>query len=204
MKGMGIPVGVIWMAVGVFILVLNDTESGCILPSMSENRDTENPEEAESTRLERLYRKATGPVLRTHLLMVWRMSLGGSIREVARMVGYSEKWVREIARRYESEGVEGLGDRRHANPGATQRALLDEEGQAELRAALEGSPPGGGMWTGPKVALWIARRMGAEKKVHAQRGWEYLRKAGMSPQIPRPSNARADAEEQEAFKKASR
>jgi transposase len=48
------------------------------------------------------------------------MSLGEPIREVARMVGYSEKWTREIARRYESEGVEGLGDRRHHNPGAKE------------------------------------------------------------------------------------
>src|SRR3954468_18772959 len=80
--------------------------------SMSEKRSLE---ESESTRLEGLYRKASDPVLRTHLLMVWRMSLGDPIREVARMVGYSEKWTREIAKRYESEGVEGLGDRRHHN-----------------------------------------------------------------------------------------
>jgi len=172
---------------------------------MSEKRDTRNSEEAESMRLERLYRKATDAVLRTHLLMAWRISLGDPIREVARMVGYSEKWTREIARRYESEGVEGLGDRRHANPGARERALLDEEGQAELRTALlEGSPPGGGMWSGPKVARWIEEKTGTEKKVHAQRGWEYLRKAGHTPQIPRPSNARsADASEREAFKKGS-
>ena len=155
--------------------------------------------------MERLYRKAIDPVLRTHLLMVWRMSLGDPLGEVARMVGYSEKWTREIARRYESEGVEGLGDRRHGNPGARERALLDEEGQAELRAALEGPPPGGGMWSGPKVARWIEARTGSEKKVHVQRGWEYLRKAGMSPQVPRPSNAKgADASEREAFKKVSR
>jgi hypothetical protein len=32
--------------------------------------------------------------------------------EVARMVGYSEKWTREIARRYESEEAEGLGGNR--------------------------------------------------------------------------------------------
>jgi transposase len=183
-----------------------NTESDCILPSMSEKRDTENSEEAEPTRLERLYRKATDPVLRTHLLMVWRMSLGGSIREVARVVGYSEKWVREIVRRYESEGVEGLGDRRHGNPGAKERALLDEEGQAELRKALlEGAPPpGGGMWNGPKVARWIEEKTGVER-VHAQRGWEYLRKAGHTPQVPRASNERgADASEREAFKKVSR
>ena len=161
--------------------------------------------ESESSQLESLYRKASDPVLRTHLLMVWRMSLGDSIREVAGMVGYSQKWVREIARRYESEGVKGLGDRRHANPGARQRALLDEEGQAELREALlEGSPPGGGMWSGPKVARWIEERTGLER-VHAQRGFEYLRKVGMSPQIPRPSNSQgADSEEREAFKKVSR
>ncbi|MGI8910302.1 MAG: winged helix-turn-helix domain-containing protein [Rubrobacteraceae bacterium] len=162
-------------------------------------------EESEATRLEGLYRKASDPVLRTHLLMVWRMAQGDSIREVARMVGYSEKWTREIARRYASEGVEGLGDRRHANPGVKERALLDEEGQAELREALlEGSPPGGGMWSGPKVARWIEEKSGMER-VHAQRGFEYLRKVGMSPQVPRPSNATgADLEEREAFKKVSR
>jgi hypothetical protein len=35
--------------------------------------------------------------------------------EVARLVGYSEKWTREIARRYESEGAEGLGGNRSQN-----------------------------------------------------------------------------------------
>ncbi len=165
-------------------------------------------EESESSQLEGLYRKASDPVLRTHLLMVWRMSLGDSIRDVARMVGYSEKWTREIAKRYDSEGgvvvvVEGLGDRRHGNPGAKERALLDEEGQAELREVLlKGSPPGGGMWSGPKVARWIEQKRGLER-VHAQRGWEYLRKVGHSPQVPRPSNAQgADSDEREAFKKS--
>ena len=155
--------------------------------------------------MEGLYRKASDPVLRTHLLMVWRMSLGDSVGEVAQMVGYSEKWTREIARRYEFEGVQGLGDRRHGNPGAKERALLDEEGQARLREALlEEAPPGGGMWSGPKVARWIEEKTGVEKKVYAQRGWEYMRRAGMSPQVPRPSNAKgADAQEREAFKKDS-
>jgi transposase len=166
--------------------------------------EIQGSEESESSRLEGLYRKASDPVLRTHLLMVWRMSLGDSVGEVARMVGYSQKWTKEIARRYESKGVEGLGDRRHANPGARERALLDEEGQARLcQALLEEAPPGGGMWSGPKVARWIEEKTGVHK-VHAQRGWEYLRKVRHSPQVPRPSNnARADAQEREAFKKVS-
>ena len=119
-----------------------------MLPSMSEKRD---PTGSEPTRLEALYRNATDPVLRTHLLMVWRMSLGDPLGEVARMVGYSKKWTREIARRYESEGIEGLGDRRHANPGARQRALLDEEGRAQLREALLGGLlRAGGCGAGPR------------------------------------------------------
>ena len=169
---------------------------------MSEKRSSEK---SESKRLENLYRKAGDPVLRTHLLMVWRISVGDSVGEVAEMVGYSKKWTKEIKRRYESEGVEGLGDRRHSNPGAKERALLDEAGEDELLVALQGPPPawvGGGMWSGPKVALWIAKRNGLEK-VHAQRGFEYLRKVGMSPQVPRPSNARAEPSEREAFKKVS-
>ncbi len=40
-----------------------DTESGCMIPSMSEER---NSEESEPARLEGLYRKASDPVLRTH------------------------------------------------------------------------------------------------------------------------------------------
>jgi transposase len=168
---------------------------------MSKERDSQ--EETESKRLEGLYRKAADPVLRTHLFMVWRMSQDDSIGEVAKMVGYSKKWTTEIARRYASGGVEALGDRRHANPGAKERALLDEAGEAELLEALQGPPPaslGGGMWSGPKVASWIARRNGLEE-VHVQRGFEYLRKVRYSPQVPRTSNVRADASEQEAFKK---
>ena len=124
------------------------TESVCILPNMNEKT---NSERSESSLLEALYRKATDPVLRTHLLMVWCIWLGESVDEVARMVGYSQKWTKKIARRYESEGVERLGDRRHANPGAKERALLDEEGQARLREALlKEAPPSGGCGAGPR------------------------------------------------------
>jgi len=159
---------------------------------------------ASTQELEHRYRKAKDPVKRSHLQIVWLLSEGRTTGEVCEVTGYSPGWVRQIARRYNERGVEGLGDRRHSNPGAKERALLDEAGEAELVAALlEGSPPGGGMWSGPKVAEWIRQRNGLNK-VHVQRGFEYLRKVGMSPQVPRPSNAKgADAKEQEAFKKSS-
>jgi transposase len=162
---------------------------------------------ASTQELEHRYRKAKDPVERSHFQIVWLLSEGRTTKEVCEVTGYSPGWVRKIARRYNERGVEGLGDRRHSNPGAKERALLDEEGQAQLREALEGAPPasvGGGMWSGPKVARWIAHRNGLEK-VHVQRGFEYLRKAGMSPQVPRPSNAKGvSPSEREAFKKALR
>jgi transposase len=158
--------------------------------------------------LERRYKRARDPVERSHLQIVWLLSAGRRTEEVCEVTGYSPGWVRQVARRYNERGLEGLGDRRHRNPGARQRALLDEEGQAELKEALLSGPPpacvGGGMWSGAKVARWIAKRNGLEK-VHAQRGFEYLRKVGMSPQVPRPSNAKgASSSEKEAFKKTSR
>lgn len=127
--------------------------------------------------------------------------MGDSLGEIAETTGYSRKWTTEIARRYEAEGVEALGDRRHGNPGARERALLDEAAEAELVEALQSPPPaslGGGMWSGPKVASWIAQRNGLEK-VHVQRGFEYLRKVRYSPQVPRPQNASADASEQDGI-----
>jgi transposase len=163
---------------------------------------------ANAKELEQRYKKARDPVERSHLQIVWLLSEGRRTEEVAEVTGYSRGWVRKIARRYNERGLEGLGDRRHQNPGARQRALLDEEGQAELKEALLRGPApacvGGGMWSGAKVARWIAQRNGLEK-VHAQRGFEYLRKVGMSPQVPRPSNASgAPPSEREAFKKLSR
>jgi transposase len=157
---------------------------------------------ASTEELEHRYRKARDPVERSHYQIVWLLSEGKTTREVCEVTGYSPGWVRQIARRYNERGVEGLGDRRHGNPGAKERALLDEAGEAELLEALQGPPPGGGMWSGPKVARWIAQRNGLEQ-VHVQRGFEYLRKVRYSPQVPRPSNASADTFEQEAFRKLS-
>ena len=62
--------------------------------------------------------------------------------------------------------------------------MLDKEGLAELEYALENeSPPGGGEWNGPKVSLWIAKRLG--RSVHPRTGWAYLTKRlGWSIKVP--------------------
>ncbi len=145
------------------------------------------------------YRAARDPVERSRWQMVWLLASGRALREVAEVTGYSTRWVREVVRRYNAEGPEGLADRRHANPGAAP--LLDADGRQALEAALAEPPPGGGLWTCAKVAAWIAARTGREA-VPVQRGWVYLRRAGYSPQVPRPRHVRAaDAAAQAACPK---
>jgi transposase len=151
--------------------------------------------------LGRRYRAARDRVERGHLQVVWLLAQGRSRGEAARVMGLSGVWVAEVVRRYNAGGAEGLGDRRRGNAGA--RPLLGAEDEAALRAAQAAPPADGGLWTGPKVATWMAARLG--RKVWPQRGWDYLRKLGHSPQVPRPRHAKAASPEAQAeYKKALR
>lgn len=147
--------------------------------------------------LEARYRRARDPVARSHWQIVWLLAQHRSTAEVATVTGYSVPWVRQVAHRYAVGGAAALGDRRHANPGTPP--LLDAAGQEALRTALASVPPDGGLWTGRKVAVWMATRLG--RRVGAVRGWEWLRRLGFSPQRPRPRATRADPDAQAAFKK---
>ena len=140
----------------------------------------------ETEELERRYRDAHDPVERSHYQIIWLLSRGRLTREVAEVTGYTAPWIREIARRYNEEGEEGLGDRRHNNPGGGKRALLTGEQKAELGRALQTPPDDGGMWSSRKVAEWIEENdvvfeayFDAEGALgdHRLRGGEYPRAA---------------------------
>ena len=84
--------------------------------------------------------------------------------------GYSTRQIRAITKRYNEGGLEALGDQRRRNGG--RKSLLDAAGQAELVLALSRPPPDGGVWTGRKIAAWIACKTG--QAVSAKRGWAHL------------------------------
>jgi transposase len=112
---------------------------------------------------------------------------GAPLAEIVARTGYRPRTIREIAQRYRERGSAGLADRRQRSVGAAP--ILTENQQHDLRQALQNPAPDGGAWTGPKVARWIAARTG--KRVHRQRGWEYLRRLGGS--AARRSGDRRDA-----------
>jgi transposase len=142
------------------------------------------------------YREAEDPVARSQWQMLWPLAGGRATAEVAHVTGYSVCWVQEIARRYRA-GPAAIGDRRHANPGAAP--LLTREQQEQVRQALTGPAPDGGVWSCRSVATWMSQTLG--QPVSAQRGWEWMRRLGLTPQRPRPRATRADPHAHEVFKK---
>ncbi len=149
--------------------------------------------------IEQQYRTARDPVARSQWHILWLLAQGRPTAAVAAATGYSATWIYEIVRRYNTDGPAGVGDRRRRNPGAAP--LLTGAQQAELRAALDAPTGDGGLWTSGKVAAWIAAKPG--RPVGVQRGWEYLRRLGLTPQVPRPRHVGADPAAQAAFKKGA-
>ena len=150
--------------------------------------------------LEQRYRTSRDPVERSHWHIVWLAGQGHSGAAVARLTGYSETWVLTLLHRYNDDGPAGMADRRHANPG--QPPLVPSDVCEELRVRLAEPPPDGGLWTSPKVAVWLSDRVG--RPVSAQRAWEALQRIGFSLQQPRPRAQAADPVAQAAFKKGAR
>jgi transposase len=146
--------------------------------------------------LQQRYRAAEDPVARSQWQILWLLAQGMPTAQVAQVSGYGVRWIQEIARRYRA-GPQAIGDRRHTNPGAAP--LLDGDQQEALRQALAGPAPDGGIWTGRWVAIWMRELLG--RPISVQRGWEWLRRLGFTPQRPRPRETRADAAAQDAFKK---
>jgi transposase len=147
--------------------------------------------------LEQRYRQAADPVARSQWQIVWLLAQGEASAAVARTTSYSVTWIRTVARRYNAQGVAGIGDQRHANPGGP-RLLRGEQEQA-LDQALEGAAPDGGRWTAAKVARWIGECVG--RPVRVATGWTYLRRLDRRRYRPRPQHVKADAAAQAAFKK---
>lgn len=145
------------------------------------------------------YQSSTDPVESRRWHLLWLVAQRWYLLDAAESVGVSYSYARKVVYAYNQGGAEAIKNRRRGRQ-MSSRALLSVAQQAELDPALQAPAPDGGLWSGPKVARWIAQRTGREH-VHPQRGWDYLQRLNYSGQHPRPRHVHADADAQAAFKK---
>jgi transposase len=145
--------------------------------------------------LEARYRAARDATEARHYQAIWLLAQGRTFLEVGEVLAFAPRWLEELAARYNAHGPEALGDQRRRNGRAA--SLLREDVLAALAERLRTPPENGGLWSGPKVAAWMARHLGLER-VHPQRGWEALQRIKWSIQAPRPQHPRAATPEQRA------
>jgi transposase len=145
--------------------------------------------------LEARYRAVRDVTEARHYQAIWLLAQGRTFLEVGEVLAFAPRWVEELAARYNAVGPEALGDQRRRNGRAA--SLLREDVLTALAERLKEPPDAGGLWSGAKVAAWMARQLGLER-VHPQRGWEALRRIKWSLQAPRPRHARAATPEQQA------
>lgn len=150
------------------------------------------------------YRACRDGLEKTHWQVLWLLTRPDeplTPAQAAAAVGLTPSWVRTLLKRWNTEGAAGLADRRVAANGG--RPKLSAEQQAALSEALQGRPDDGGLWTGPKVAAYVRDRWGLV--VRPQTGWNWLRRLGFTPQVPRPRHPKAASPaEQQVWKRCHR
>ena len=152
--------------------------------------------------LEEHYRAAREVTEARHLQAIWLLAQGRTTLEVADVLAFAPRWVEQLAARDNAHGSGVLGDQRRRNGRAA--SVLTAAVLTALAERLRAPPDDGGRWTGPKVALWMARHLGVAR-VHPQRGWEALTRVRWSLQAPRPRHPHsAPPEQRAAFKGGSR
>jgi hypothetical protein len=151
--------------------------------------------------LEARYRAARDATEARHFRAIWLLAQGRTALQVSEVLAFVPRWVRQLAARYNASGPEALGDARRRN--GKPAGLLTEGVLSALAARVRTPPEDGGVWSGPKLAAWMAWHLGLAR-VHPQRGWEALKRIGWSIQAPRPRHPprAATPAQREALKKS--
>lgn len=151
-------------------------------------------------RAEAQYRACKHRIEKVRWHAIWLLLRTDPVRtpaQVADLVGLSVITTRDILKRWNESGPDGLIDGRTNN--GSESKLSDDQ-RAQLLTALKKRPPDGGLWSGPKVVRYVHQTWGIT--IVPQTGWAWLVDLGFTLQVPRPSHPRAaDPAAQRRWKK---
>lgn len=139
---------------------------------------------------------------KAHWQVIWLLTRPDhklTAHSASKLVGMSPAWAAEMVKRWNAHGPDGLIDGRRENGG---RPLLKPQQQEHLMKRLQIAAPGGGLWSGPKVAAYVQEHWG--HRINPATGWKWLRRLGFTLQVPRPCHPQAaSAEERRRWKKST-
>ncbi len=150
----------------------------------------------DASEVESRYKLCTNAREKTHWQVIMLAMNGMPSKEIAQLVRYSQRWVEKLIQRYNEQGKNGLSDGRQRNRSSK---LLSDELMVELERALGNPPSDGGLWTSPKVALWMSAKL--DRPVLTQTAWLYLGYLKQRLKVPRPHNPLSDPTLVAEFKK---
>lgn len=146
------------------------------------------------------YKKTKDSVEKGRLQIIKLLLQGKKCSEVVKLSSFGIDYIYRVVHFYNKHGPESLKDKRKQNGG--NRAILSLQQRAKLAKAItEEKPPGGGLWTGPKIQEWVQQEVGVS--VGHTCAWEYLQKLGFALKVPRPAHKKKDKQALEQFKKNS-
>lgn len=136
--------------------------------------------------IEKLLKSNDSYVIAIRLYLVYQIALGNSSRRLADIHGISFKQITNWVHRFESEGLEGLKDRK----GRGRKSMLPKNKLERIRRlVLQEHPSDHGYnaprWTGPLISEWIEDNYGIKyQKVQIYRllrkqGIEFKKKQGL-------------------------
>jgi transposase len=108
------------------------------------------------------YRACQHPVekVRWHAVgLLLRTDPARTPAQVADLVGLSVITTRDVLKRWNQSGPDGLTDGRKGNG---SQSKLGGAQRAQLLAALKKRPPDGGLWSGPKVVRYVRTKWNIE------------------------------------------
>jgi len=152
--------------------------------------------------LERRYRACEDACSARHYQTIWLLAQGHTVPEVSALTSFVPRWIEELQARYNALGPQALGDLRRNN--GTLPSLLKPELLQKLKVRLKEPSPDGSVWTGRKVAAFMAAQLGSRSLRHSAAVRRCKRSVGRSSRRVRAIRTRQPPKRWRLLKKACR